>query len=183
MHFRASFFILLACALRRLRSDRNGASAVEFAIIAPLFLLGIFGIIEIALMFLANSFLESNTQNTARLIMTGQVKSTGTGSVTKEQFKDMVCSRVKVMVNCANLYVDARPAASFSAADLSNLIVNGQFTDATQFDTGKQGDVLVVRTFYKWPLILAGFYSFDPTNLNSNHRLLMSASVIRNEPW
>jgi Flp pilus assembly protein TadG len=183
MHFRASFFILLACALRRLRCDRNGASAVEFAIVAPLMLVSLFGIIEIAVMFVANQFLEVNTQNIARLIMTGQVKSTGAGSVSKEQFKGLLCTRVNIMFDCANLHVDARPAVSFSAADFSNPISNGEFSDTTQFDTGKQGDVVVVRTFYKWPVFVAGFYTLNLSNLNGNYRLLLSSSVFRNEPW
>jgi Flp pilus assembly protein TadG len=183
MHSRVNFLIFLACAHRRLRSDSNGASAVEFAIIAPLFLISVFGIIELAVMFMANHFLETSTQSTARLIMTGQVKSTGVGSVSKEQFKEMVCNRVKIWFDCANLHVDARKAASFSAADFSDPIANKQFVDTTQFDTGKQGDVIVVRTFYKWPLLVAGLYTLDLSNLDGRKRLLLSSSVFRNEPW
>ena len=58
--------------LRRFRDNHTGASAVEFAIVAPLFLALLFAIIETALVFFAGQVLETVTQDSARMIMTGQ---------------------------------------------------------------------------------------------------------------
>jgi Flp pilus assembly protein TadG len=181
MHIRLKLGIALIVALRRLRHDRSGASALEFAIIGPLLLIGLFGTVEIALMFFANQYLESGTQQAARLIMTGQVKST---TVSKEQFKQMVCDRVGKMLDCGKIAVDAQSYGSFPTPDLTDPIANREFVDNTKFDTGKQRDIVVVRTFYKWPVFLVGsFYGYDQSNLNGGYRLLSSAVAIRNEPW
>jgi Flp pilus assembly protein TadG len=180
MHSRVSFMIFLACALRRLRRDRSGASAIEFAFIAPLMLIGIFGILEIAFMFLATQVLETATQDTTRLIMTGQVKST---TVSKDAFKGMVCEKAKVLLNCQNLYVDAQAYSTMSEPNFDSPIESKKFVDNTKFITGNRGDIVVVRTFYTWPVFLAGFFGYDQSNLEGGKRLLSASAAIRNEPW
>jgi Flp pilus assembly protein TadG len=180
MYSRANFMILFVCALKRLRRDRDGASAVEFALVGPLMFMAVFGVLEIGLGFMATQYLETATQQSTRLIMTGQVKSS---SLSKEQFKQLVCDRVKLMIDCANLYVDAQKYDSFSEADFSDPVANGKFVDNTKFITGKQGDIVVVRTFYKWPVLLANFYGFDQSNLEGGKRLISASAAVRNEPW
>jgi Flp pilus assembly protein TadG len=179
MRSRVNAIIFLACALRRLRRDRSGASAVEFALIAPLMLIGVFGILEIALMFLAAQVLETGTEVATRLIMTGQVKDS---TISKDAFKAAVCEKVKVLLDCTNLYVDAQAYSSMSEPTFDNPIQNKKFVDNTKFITGKQGDIVVVRTFYAWPAILAGFYGYDQSNMEGGKRLLSASAAVRNEP-
>lgn len=180
MLFRVNFSLCLAVGFRRLRRDCNGASAVEFALIAPLLLVGVFGILEVALIYFANQFLETATQTSARLIMTGQVKS---ATLSKEQFRQMVCERVKALLSCGNIYVDAQPYNSFAETEFNSPVSNRQFTDNTKFDTGNPGSIVVVRSFYKWPLFVAGLYGYDPSNIEGGYRLLSSSAAIRNEPF
>ena len=61
--------------LRRFRRNRRGSAAVEFALVAPIFFAVLFAIIELALVFFASQILETVTQDSARLIMTGQAQS------------------------------------------------------------------------------------------------------------
>jgi Flp pilus assembly protein TadG len=180
MHHRVNFVTFLACGLNRLRRDRSGASAIDFAIMAPVFMIGMFGILEIAMMFFGAQVLETATQDTARLIMTGQVKST---TVTKDAFKGMVCDKVKLLLNCNNLYVDAQAYSSMSEPTFDSPIENGKFVNNTKFITGKQGDIVVVRTFYAWPVYLTGLLGYDQSNLEGGKRLLSGSTAIRNEPW
>ena len=177
MHHRVNFSIFLACALRRLRHDRSGATAIDFAIMAPLAVIGLFGILEIAMMFFGAQLLETATQDTTRLIMTGQVKS---ATVTKDAFKEMVCEKVKVLLNCSYLYVDAQAYSSMSEPTFDSPIEDGKFVDNTKFITGKAGDIVVVRTFYAWPVYLTGFFGYDQSNLEGGKRLL-SASCRRSQ--
>jgi Flp pilus assembly protein TadG len=181
MHSRANLLILLACTLKRLRQDRSGASAIEFAIIGPLVLVVVFGIIELAVIFMATQYLETATQQSTRLIMTGQVKS---ANMTKEQFKTLVCDRLTMMMkDCGSLYVDAQTYDSFTAPDFSSPITNKEFVDNTKFITGKQGDIVVVRAFYKWPLFVSNFFYLDLSDLKDGKRLISASAAIRNEPW
>ena len=51
--------------LRRFRRNRRAAAAVEFALVAPLFFVLLFAIIEVALVFFASQVLETVTQDFA----------------------------------------------------------------------------------------------------------------------
>ena len=67
--------ISIGNALRRLRRDRQGSAAVEFALVAPMFFGLLFAIIETAMVFFAGQVLETVTQDSARTIMTGQAQN------------------------------------------------------------------------------------------------------------
>jgi Flp pilus assembly protein TadG len=61
--------------LSRFRRNRRGSTVVEFALVAPMFFALLVAIIETARMFFATQVLETVTQDSARLIMTGQGKA------------------------------------------------------------------------------------------------------------
>src|ERR1700722_10029033 len=87
----------------RFRRNRRGSAAVEFALVAPVFFALLFAIIETAIMFFASQVLETITQESARMILTGQAQ---TASYTQSQFKTYVCSQIPALFNCANVSVD-----------------------------------------------------------------------------
>src|SRR5450432_728024 len=90
-------------ALRRFRRNRRGSAAVEFALVAPVFFALLFAIIETALVFFASQVLETVTQNSARMIMTGQAQ---TAAYTPAQFATYVCGQVPALFTCANIYIE-----------------------------------------------------------------------------
>src|ERR1700704_1188384 len=83
--------ILMAKALRRFRQCEDGATAVEFAMVATPFLALTFAIMETAFVFFAGQALETATADSSRLILTGQAQTQG---YTQAQFKDAVCTKV-----------------------------------------------------------------------------------------
>src|SRR6266576_5502272 len=89
--------------LNRFRRNRGGSTVVEFALVAPIFFALLFAIIETALMFFASQVLETVTQDSARMIVTGQAQ---TSSYTQTQFKTYVCGQIPALFNCGSLYVD-----------------------------------------------------------------------------
>src|SRR3954449_7778365 len=81
----------LGKALRRFRRNRRGSSAVEFALVAPVFFALLFAIIETAIVFFASQVLETITQDSARFVQTGQAQA---AKYLKEDFKkEVVCTR------------------------------------------------------------------------------------------
>src|SRR3954469_3185420 len=76
---------------RRMLSDRSGAAAVEFAMVAAPFLALVFAIMETAIVFFAGQALETAGADSARLIMTGQAQTQGFSQL---QFKQAVCARI-----------------------------------------------------------------------------------------
>src|ERR1700682_5365711 len=99
-------------ALYRFRANRRGSAAVEFALVAPVFFALLFAIIETAIVFFAGQVLETVTQDSARMIMTGQAQ---TAAYTQAQFKTYVCGKISVLFDCANgIYVDVQSYSSFT---------------------------------------------------------------------
>jgi Flp pilus assembly protein TadG len=167
--------------LNRFRRNRRGATVVEFALVAPMFFALLFAIIENAFMFFASQVLETVTQDSARLIQTGQAQ---TGAYTAAQFKADVCARITVMFDCVNgISVDVQSYPSFASINVANPIDAGKnFTNPNNYSPGGPGDIVMVRLFYQWPIIVTKF-GYDLSNLNGSKRLLSATAAFQNEPF
>jgi Flp pilus assembly protein TadG len=167
--------------LRRFGRNRRGSAAVEFAMVAPVFIALLFAIIETAIMFFAGQALESITQISARMIMTGQAQ---TAAFTQAQFQTYVCNQISALFSCANVYVDVQSYGnSFPPTLNSQIDANCNFINNMQYNPGTAGQIVVVRLFYQWPLIVTGM-GYNLSNLcSSNKRLLVATVAFRNEPY
>jgi len=77
--------------VRRFIRQQDGATAVEFAMVAAPFLAMMFAIIETAIVFFAGQTLETAGADSARLIMTGQAQTQG---FDQTAFKNAVCGKI-----------------------------------------------------------------------------------------
>jgi Flp pilus assembly protein TadG len=168
-------------AFRVFRRNRRGSAAVEFALVAPVFFALLFAIIETALVFFANQVLETIGQNSARTIMTGQAQN---AAYTPALFKsNVVCPQIPALFTCADVFVDVQSFPGFSNVTISSQIDGGgNFINTMNYSPGGPGDIVVVRLFYKWPLIVTGM-GFNMSNLAGSKRLLMATAAFRNEPY
>jgi Flp pilus assembly protein TadG len=168
-------------ALRRFRRNRRGSAAVEFALVAPVFFALLFAIIETAIVFFAGQVLETVTQDSARMIMTGQAQ---TGGYSQGQFKDYVCGRITVLFDCVNgIYVDVQSYPAFTNVSITDPIDGSKnFIPTMQYSPGGPGDIVVVRLFYQWPLFVTGL-GYNISNLSGSKRLLAATAAFRNEPY
>jgi Flp pilus assembly protein TadG len=184
MRFRLASSLAVACVLKRFRRDRRGSAAVEFAMIAAPFFMMMFAIVETTIVFFANQVLETATQDTARLIMTGQAQLAKMDAAT---FKTNFCTKLtagnqSTLFNCSNVEVDVKSYPQFANIPaLTDPITNGNYVSSTGYNPGHAGDIVVVRTFYQWPLVVTGL-GYNPGNLNGNKRLLVSTAAFKNEP-
>jgi len=159
---------------------REGATAVEFALIAGPFFLLLMGLIEIALFFFASTMIETATAEAAREIRTGQVMVSGDGP---GEFRNRICARAGAILDCARIQVDVRPVDSFSAAQLGAMIDDdGVDSSGFGFDPGGPGEIIVVRAVYEWPLIAPGQFN-GLANLPGNKRLIIASAAFRNEQF
>jgi Flp pilus assembly protein TadG len=167
--------------LRRFGRNRKGAAAVEFALVAPMFFAVLFAIIEMALVFFASQILETVTQDTSRLIMTGQAQN---AAFTQAQFKNAVCAKLVTMFDCVNgVSIDVQSYPQFSSVDISDPIDAGKnFVPPNNYLPGGPGDIVVVRLFYKWPLFVTGL-GFNIANVGTNQKLLTATAAFQNEPY
>jgi Flp pilus assembly protein TadG len=165
-------------------ASRDGATAVEFAMVALPFFMLLFGVLELGMLFIAATTLDAATTQVARQIRTGQFQSGASHSAA--DFKTAVCNGMSWISasDCqANLSVDARTFASFSTIDLTTPVKNNQI-DQTQlsFTPGSASDIVLVRVFYPWSLITPVLEPGLP-NLGPTKRLLTTAVAFRNENW
>ncbi len=166
--------------LRRFRRNRRGSVAVEFALVAPVFFALLFAIIETAIVFFADQVLETITQNSARMILTGQAQ---TASYTQAQFKTYVCGQIPALFNCNNVYVDVESYPAFTNVTINSQIDgSGNFINNMQYSPGGPGDIVVVRLFYQWQLYVTGL-GYNISNLSGSKRLLTATAAFRNEPY
>jgi Flp pilus assembly protein TadG len=172
----ASFLILL----RRFRRNRRGSAAVQFAFVAPLFFGLLFAIIEAALIFFAGQVLETITQNSARMILTGQAQ---TASYTQAQFANYVCTQVPALFDCNSIYIDVESYTSFQNVTINSQIDgSNSFINNMQYNPGGPGNIVVVRLFYQWPTFVTGL-GFNFSNLSGNKVLLSATAAFKNEPY
>jgi Flp pilus assembly protein TadG len=147
---------------RRFLADENGATAVEFALVAAPFVALLVAIIQTFIVIFAAQLLETVVTQSSRLILTGQAQS---ANMTQSQFAAQVCAQVVILFNCSNLMIDVQASSAYN----------------WQFNPGTAGQVVVVRVMYQWP-VFGGPLGFTLSNLSNGNRLIMASAAFQNEP-
>lgn len=164
----------------RLLAARDGSTAVEFAMVALPFCLMMFAILELGLVFVTDSVLENAAIETGRLIRTGQASAQ---SMTAAQFKTSLCGRMSIFApDCAaRATVDVRVIPQFATTP-PDPMAGGTFnTGALTYSNGNPGDLILVRVWYRQPL-LTTFLGQGLSRLNNGAAMLTATTAFRNEP-
>lgn len=171
-------------SLRALVRDVRGAIAIEFALVMLPFSLLVFGIIEVAILYLGAMSLEDAVASAGRQIRTGAVQSAGDATAQLAAFEDIFCSEVAAVVACNNnLTIDVRSFSTFSAVTFTPLIDEdtGELIPTT-FTPGGGGTINLVRVAYSYNIItpLLDRYLGDGS---TGVKTLEASTVFRNEPF
>jgi len=165
--------------VRRFSKNKDGSTAVEFAILSFPFFLLLFGIIECSLLFFAGQMLESSVDQVGRKIRTGQLNN----SMTEQQFKDEICSATSLLFNCNDIKVDLKVAATFDDLSDPPTPQNGQIdTSAYSFSAPCPEQIAMITVTYEWP-IFTNYVAAHLSELNSGNALLNAMAVFRTEPY
>jgi Flp pilus assembly protein TadG len=168
---------------------RDGATAVEFALVAAPFLALLVAILQSALVFFAGRVLDEVTEEASRYIMTGQAQQ---GGITQSGFGTYICTGsntsalVSALFTCSKIMVNVQNFADFSSASTASPTLtfnpNGTVANTWNYNTGNPGDIVVVQVMYQWPVVL-GPLSMNLSNLTNGNRLLVSTAVFKSEPY
>jgi Flp pilus assembly protein TadG len=165
------------CAFRQ----TDGVAAIEFAFVAAPLVALIVAILDLALLFTAQSEINTATERAARLVLTGQAVSQ---SLTQAQFQSDVCGYLPTF-SCSGVMVDLSQVSNFSGANTSapTLTYNssGTVTNTWQYSVGGPGTIQVLRVMYQWP-VFPGPLNVNFANLANGYYLLLATAVFRNEP-
>ena len=165
---------------RRLWRDSRGAVAVEFAIVSIPFFLLLFAILEMALMFFVAQVLDTATVSASRLIRTGEAKA---AAMNQDKFKTQVCAGMVKLVDCDNrLYVDVQSYSTFGAYSPTSPLDSSGKVAKTKYTAGNKSEIIVVRSFYAWP-ILFNFLARATTRLSNGDQLLGAVVAFQTEPF
>jgi Flp pilus assembly protein TadG len=172
-----------ASVISRFCAASRATSAIEFALLAPLFLGTLIAIFETAIFLFAQQTLQTAAADAGRLIMTGQVQNSG---MTQAQFASAICPMIQPLFNCSNLMVDVANYSSFIGANTAEptLTYNaqGQVNNTWSYAPGTPGQVMVVRLIYQWPVV-SGLLGFALANLQNGYAEIMGVSAFRVEPY
>jgi Flp pilus assembly protein TadG len=166
--------------LVRLGRSQDGSAAVEFGMVALPFCMMMFAILELGLVFVTDSILENAAIETGRLVRTGQASASG---MTKEQFKTALCSRMSIFsADCAaRATVDVRRIPQFATTPPDPMASGSFDTGSLTYTNGAPGDLILVRVFYRQPL-LTTFLAQGLSRLNDGAAMLTVTTAFRNEP-
>jgi Flp pilus assembly protein TadG len=175
---------LVRFAARFARTER-GATAVEFALVSLPLLVMVFGLLELALVFMVGTTLDQATEAAARQIRTGQFQNGA--AVTPAAFKNLVCARMTWLApKCgAQLSLDVRTFPNFAAMAAVPPVNPSVFNPAsTCFSPGNPTDIVLVRAYFSWNLFTPVLSApLENMGSGSGKRLLTSTTAFRNEPY
>lgn len=164
-----------APAQRRFAGSEEGATALEFALVAPMVITLLVATIQIGVLGLMSANLDAALMSTARKIRTGQ-SDRPSGAT---EFRDAICAgMVDGLDACRDrLAISVQKVADFGSAEAAaNVAPTGQY------DMGGPGAIVLVRVTYRWPLLLpmyaGGFRLSGPTEA-----VIDARAAFRNEPY
>jgi Flp pilus assembly protein TadG len=171
--------------IARMRSRaRSGSAAIEFALVAPVLFLFLFGTIETGAIYFACTALQNATDDAARMVRTGQA-----AGMSEAQFKLQICGEITGLISASactsNLQVDIRQYASFATASYPTVTnASGSLnTGAMQYPSSLTPcEVVLVRAFYPWSIITPLMQPLLE-NMPNGQYLLSAAAAFRSEPY
>jgi Flp pilus assembly protein TadG len=165
--------------MSRFRKAQHGATAVEFALIAPAFLATLIAVFQTCIFMFAQMSLQNAAVQAGRYFMTGQAQNGGWSSST-------VVSKVcpSALFTCSKMVLVVQNAASFSAASTAApaLYSNGNAITSFAYNPGTPGEVMVVQLVYPWSVV-SGPLGFALSNLPNGAAEMMGVSAFRVEPY
>ena len=171
---------------RRLWRCTLGASAVELALVLPLFLGLVGGIIEAGWLMTKQSMVDRAVSNAARFVYTGA--ATADDSITGDTIEAFICEEAAVIANCAeNIALDLTVINTFSSIPTDDAECREHdldFEPSVSFEPGNSSEVVYMRvcvtTKILMPLLGLGF-ALSKTDLGNYQ--FSSGFAFANEPF
>ncbi|POR46246.1 TadE/TadG family type IV pilus assembly protein [Bosea psychrotolerans] len=177
------------CLLRRFKRSQDGATIVEFAMVATPFLMLLAAILETALMFWTSQALEEGVGQASRALLTGQSQTLykGTASDNATAFKNAICANAPGLIDCTKVTIDVRSYASFAAASTGTTAsspVSGGALNTTGYGYTQPlpGQIVVVRAVLEYKLIFTQ-WSSALANIGAGKRGIVASATFRAEPF
>lgn len=169
----------LMTRLGRFGRRTSGATAVEFALVAPVALFMIIAVVEYSLFYFKTGFLKHVLYEASRNVQTGEVQD---ALDPQAYFQAEYCEDASFLVSCSNVYFDVRAATSLGAVSFPEATFNDD-GEPTNFDfqPGGAGDITTMRVATPYRFITP--FMQDIFQPHGAPAIIVGYSVARNEPF
>jgi Flp pilus assembly protein TadG len=156
------------------RRDERGATAIEFALVAPLLIFALLSLVEIGMLGMMIMGVDAAVFESARRIRTGRDDA----ATSAQGFEDQICGKLGGnLATCRErMITSVKKYTQFSDANA----VAAAAPDGT-FNKGEAGDIIIIKVNYTWPLLtpfLAHFEHNGPTSV-----VIPARAAFKNEPF
>ncbi|MCF6276090.1 MAG: pilus assembly protein [Robiginitomaculum sp.] len=178
-----------------LRKNKDGATAIEFAMLGIPFAALLFGIVEISVLFFMTSTVHLAVAEVSRDIRTGEFQGTGGGA---DEFKAAVCAAMSTVGHCGNLRVDVVSSATGKFSELvlpqspPDCTGNPDEIDACEaadpamppdtYTITASSDIVIVRVQYVHHLSVPNELT-RLANAAGNTHVITATTAFKNEPF
>jgi Flp pilus assembly protein TadG len=179
------------------RRSRDGAAAIEFALLAIPYFMVVFAIIETFIAFAGEELVSNAVDTLGRKIRTGQITATNTD---RTAFRTAFCKEISILITCSateaatpsKLFVDLQKFATFAAIPTtiptkSTAAYSDLDTSKLQYAPGGAGTINMVRAYYKWQvigdLIRPYISNIRPSDGSSAYFLIVATAAFQNEQY
>jgi Flp pilus assembly protein TadG len=161
------------------RDDVRGATAVEYAMIAPVFITMVLGLVEFSLYVFNRNYVKHVLYETARNISTGEIQSADSPPAA---FKEAYCSHSGALLSCERLLFDVRAYDNLEDVEFTPVKFSSSGAPTNfKFEPGKSEQISVMRVAlpYKFitPFMQETFLGED------NHAIVVGYSIAKIEPF
>jgi Flp pilus assembly protein TadG len=166
---------------------RDGATAVEFALVAPALIATLIAIFEVMYFLFAQQTLQTAAGEFGRMFMTNQGPAQGSTVNSSGQLKtgSSVCNIISPLLDCTQVMVDVQSYDSLSGANTSMPTLtydgSGNVTNTWSYAAGTPGQIVVIRLIYQLSTI-RGPLGFVLSSLSNGKMEVMGITAIRVEP-
>jgi len=177
---------------------RDGAAALEFAIIAIPFLVLLFGIFELAFIFIIGISVANATAYEARQIRVGNLITSTSSSGAQLDLQDLktkICNQILLVptTTClTQIQIDVRTVTSFQISPPHSLVSGTTFNGGSLcYYSGGAGDIVEMRVYYLWqlmtPILLSPLANITQVNGVSNvgsgpWAMVYDTEIMKTEP-
>lgn len=171
---------------RLFAQNSDGATAVEFALVAFPFIVLLCATFEAAFLFLSQQTLDVAVDRAARLLRTGEFQDLADGTEASERMRRIMCGSRAVFFRCDDLRLDVTRQSGFSASEIPPAY-DGKRKDfvvsfGTHFDCPEGNDVVAIRA----AVPVARPFSFldvSGNGMTGGRQLLTTTAIFRTEPY
>jgi len=176
--------------------NEEGITSIEFALIAPVFLLMVMGIIEFSMIMFTSVVMESATNTTARLGKTGYIPA---GSTRQQEIINNVDAKTAGLLDPAKITISTEVYSNFNnvgqpepcispatppcpgtpGVNFVDINGNGKWdSDMGAAGLGNPGDVVVYTVSYPWSIVTPIVSAIIGSTF-----MITARTVVRNEPY